>query len=81
MMKQVVFILIKKKACENLNVEFSHIKLEENITETKLLNIIKDLNNSDVTGILLQLPIPNHLNKMTYKMPLIIKRCRWFKCN
>jgi methylenetetrahydrofolate dehydrogenase (NADP+)/methenyltetrahydrofolate cyclohydrolase len=69
-----VYINQKKKACENLNVEFSHIKLEENITETKLLNIIKDLNNSDVTGILLQLPIPNHLNKMTLQNAIDYKK-------
>lgn len=58
-----VYIKQKEKACKNLNIEFKHIKLAEKITESEVLNIIEDLNKSDVTGILLQLPIPNHLDK------------------
>lgn len=39
-------------------------RLESTITETELLNIITDLNEDDhVDGILVQLPLPQHINE------------------
>ena len=53
----------KNKMAENLGFNFNHIKLDENIKEEELLNIIEKLNKDDnVDGILVQMPIPNHLN-------------------
>ncbi|GIS40521.1 MAG: hypothetical protein Ct9H90mP13_03670 [Pseudomonadota bacterium] len=38
--------------------------LEEDISQEELLSIINDLNDNDeVTGILVQLPLPDHINK------------------
>jgi len=38
------------------------IRLEDNISENKLLSIIGELNNDpDVDGILVQLPLPKHV--------------------
>ena len=58
-----VYVRQKNKMAENLGYNFNHIKLESNITEEELLNIIKELNNNDsVDGILVQMPIPKNLN-------------------
>lgn len=58
-----VYVRQKNKMAENLGFNFNHIKLDENIKEEELLNIIEKLNKDDnVDGILVQMPIPNHLN-------------------
>lgn len=58
-----VYVRQKNKMAESLGFNFNHIKLDENIKEKELLNIIEELNNDDnVDGILVQMPIPNHLN-------------------
>lgn len=58
-----VYVRQKNKMAESLGFNFNHIRLDENIKEEELLNIIEKLNNDDnVDGILVQMPIPNHLN-------------------
>ena len=57
-----IYIRQKEKTCNNLGISFKLYKLEENVLEEEVINLIKKLNNSKVTGILLQLPIPKHLN-------------------
>ena len=58
-----VYVKQKNKMAESLGFNFNHIKLDENIKEDELLNIIDEMNNDNsVDGILVQMPIPNHLN-------------------
>lgn len=58
-----IYINQKKKMTDFLGINFKHIKLEENIKEEEILNIINDLNNDDkVDGILVQMPLPSHIN-------------------
>ena len=58
-----VYVNQKKKMADNIGINFNHIKLDENITEDEVINIINKLNNDDsVDGILVQLPIPKHIN-------------------
>ena len=46
-----------------LGYNFNNIKLAENVSEIELLNLNDQLNKDDaVDGILVQMPIPNHLN-------------------
>ena len=59
-----VYINSKKKACESFDIDFEEIVYSDNITDDILIGKINELNNDKtITGILLQLPIPNHLNK------------------
>lgn len=54
----------QRKLCNQLGVDYRLIELEENISETRLINVIEDLNNSnEVDGIILQLPMPRHINE------------------
>ncbi|HOJ77403.1 MAG TPA: bifunctional methylenetetrahydrofolate dehydrogenase/methenyltetrahydrofolate cyclohydrolase FolD [Bacillota bacterium] len=62
-----VYVNMKKKACAALGIYSEEYALAENTTETELLKLINDLNNNpNIHGILLQLPLPGHLdeNKM-----------------
>ena len=59
-----IYVRNKKLAAEKVGIKSTIIELEENTTEDKLLSIIKDLNeDNDVTGILVQLPLPKHIDK------------------
>lgn len=61
-----VYVKQKEKMALSLGCNFKHLKLDENIKEEELLNIIDKLNNNEeVDGILVQLPIPKHLNVET----------------
>jgi methylenetetrahydrofolate dehydrogenase (NADP+)/methenyltetrahydrofolate cyclohydrolase len=59
-----VYVGNKKKACEYIGINSLAYELEESTTEEELLNLIKELNNrDDVNGILVQLPLPKHINE------------------
>ncbi len=59
----LTYVKSKNKACQELGIEYEEILLEENIKMQELLDIIDRLNaRKDITGILLQSPIPNHLD-------------------
>ena len=58
-----VYVRNKSKACEEVGIEFEEFLLDENTKMEELLNLINELNNrNDVHGILLQSPIPKHLD-------------------
>jgi methylenetetrahydrofolate dehydrogenase (NADP+)/methenyltetrahydrofolate cyclohydrolase len=57
------YVGAKVKACSEIGYKSSLIRLEEGISENKLLHIIEDLNNDvDIDGILVQLPLPKHIS-------------------
>ena len=59
-----VYVNNKKKACAYIGIESLSYELEENITQEELLNIIDELNHNDmVNGILVQLPLPKHIDE------------------
>lgn len=58
-----VYVKNKSKACNEIGVDFEEFLLPEDTTMETLLNLIEILNNrEDVSGILLQSPIPKPLN-------------------
>ncbi len=70
----VVYVRNKSKACEEIGIAFEEFLLKEETTREELLGLIEELNNrEDVHGILLQSPIPKHLdireafNAISYK--------------
>lgn len=59
-----VYVRQKEKMAELLGYSFRHIKLPADVTEKDLLIEINNLNNDDlVDGILVQMPIPKHLDQ------------------
>ena len=59
----VIYVRNKSKACEDVGIEFEEYILKETTTQKELLDLIKKLNeDKNLHGILLQSPIPKHLN-------------------
>lgn len=57
------YVAAKVKACAEIGFKSTMLRLEENISESKLLAVIEDLNRDmDVDGILVQLPLPKHIS-------------------
>lgn len=58
-----IYIQMKKKKCSEIGIKSYIHNLPNNIREKDLINYIEKMNeNPLINGILLQLPIPNHLN-------------------
>lgn len=57
-----VYLNIKKRICNKVNIESVSIELDKNVNKNQLLNEINRLNTDpSVHGILLQLPLPQNL--------------------
>src|SRR5450432_4945396 len=57
------YVAAKVKACAEIGFKSTMIRLENTISESKLLSVIEDLNGDmDVDGILVQLPLPKHIS-------------------
>lgn len=58
-----VYVRNKKKACEYIGIHSLSYELPEETTEEELLDLIASLNENDaVNGILVQLPVPKHID-------------------
>lgn len=58
-----VYVRNKKKACETVGFNSYEYALPTETTEEELLDLVQKLNNDDkVNGILVQLPLPKHLD-------------------
>jgi methylenetetrahydrofolate dehydrogenase (NADP+)/methenyltetrahydrofolate cyclohydrolase len=58
-----VYVGQKEKMALEVGYNFNHVKLDENVTEEELLKVIDELNaNELVDGILVQMPLPKHLD-------------------
>lgn len=69
-----VYVRNKSKACDEIGIEYEEYLKDASITQEDLLNLIDELNaREDISGILLQSPIPKHLdireafNRIDYK--------------
>lgn len=58
-----IYVNNKKKACENVGIKSLEYSFKEDISEENLLYFINQLNkNESINGILVQLPLPKHIN-------------------
>lgn len=58
-----IYVESKRKNCEELGMYSKSYDLPQNTTENELLNLIDELNNDPlIDGILVQLPLPEHIN-------------------
>ena len=61
-----VYVNNKKKACEEIGIYSKEYALDASATENELLSLIKSLNEKkEINGILVQLPLPKHINEET----------------
>ena len=60
----IFYINSQIKLCNELGILHKSFILDENISQEELLNLIEDLNKDEaVSGIMLQVPLPKHLNE------------------
>ncbi len=58
-----IYLKLRDRTCSQVGIESIHYSFPANVSEKKLLEVIKELNNDvNVHGILLQLPLPEHLS-------------------
>ncbi|HKJ68183.1 MAG TPA: bifunctional methylenetetrahydrofolate dehydrogenase/methenyltetrahydrofolate cyclohydrolase FolD [bacterium] len=61
-----VYVRMKGKACEKLGITEETITLSAETSQDELVHLIEDLNNDDrFHGILVQMPLPDHMNPST----------------
>ncbi len=59
-----VYVRHKKKACEYIGIESVSHELPSVATEKEVLALVETLNNDEnINGILVQLPLPNHIDE------------------
>jgi methylenetetrahydrofolate dehydrogenase (NADP+) / methenyltetrahydrofolate cyclohydrolase len=57
------YVAAKVKACADAGFKSTLIRLEESVSEARLLSVIEDLNKDpDIDGILVQLPLPKQIS-------------------
>lgn len=62
----VIYVSNKRKACEEVGITSHSYDLPAETTQEKLIQLINELNQSDkIDGILIQLPLPKHINERT----------------
>ena len=58
-----IYVNMKKKACKKVGFQYTQVNLSSDSTESDIIRHINYLNYSkEIHGILVQLPLPNHLN-------------------
>lgn len=58
------YVASKRKACDEVGIKHLDILREDDISREELLEIVDNLNNdSGVDGVLVQLPLPSHINE------------------
>jgi len=58
------YVRAKKLFAEKIGVKVKHIQLEESVSQSELINIIKENNqDTEVKGIIVQLPLPSEIDR------------------
>tara|TARA_B110000438_G_scaffold288732_1_gene322534 strand:- start:388 stop:1242 length:855 start_codon:yes stop_codon:yes gene_type:complete len=59
-----IYVRNKRRSCEDVGIYSEEHKLSESTTQGELLSLIDKLNNDNkINGILVQLPLPSHINE------------------
>jgi len=59
----MIYLRMKHRSCEEVGIKSSDFHLPANATEKELLELIEELNEKrDVHGILVQIPLPQHID-------------------
>lgn len=70
-----IYVKNKKKAAEYVGVKTKIVELPYETDEKTLIDLITQLNNDDeVTGIMVQLPLPEHINKNSVTTAILPKK-------
>lgn len=71
----IIYVNNKRKAAEKIGIRTNIIEFPSDVEEQTLLNTINKLNNDNsVTGIMVQLPLPEHINKNNIIQSILPKK-------
>ena len=57
------YVASKMKSCEEVGMHSTLIRFDDDVTEDDLLAAVRDVNNNpDMDGLIVQLPLPKHVN-------------------
>ena len=60
------YVGAKVKACERVGIDSTLLRFDESITEDELVAEVNKINNdTNIDGLIVQLPLPSHINEMT----------------
>jgi len=66
------YVNAKVKACEKVGFKSTLIRLNNNVSEQELVKEIHKVNNTlDIDGLIVQLPLPNHIDEMKIKEAIL----------
>ncbi|GMY16886.1 bifunctional protein FolD 2-like [Fagus crenata] len=69
------YVSMKRKACAEVGIKSFDVDLPEQVSEAELVAKVHELNaNPDVHGILVQLPLPKHINEEKVLTEIIIEK-------
>ena len=69
------YIRSKKKACEEVGIKLVHELLPHDSSDWDVIGkILRACGNADIDGVILQLPLPEHLNKEFIQSHIAIKK-------
>ncbi|KAL8150551.1 hypothetical protein V2J09_020359 [Rumex salicifolius] len=69
------YVNMKRKACAEVGIKSFHIELPEQVSEAELIAKVHELNaNPEVHGILVQLPLPKHINEEKILSEIFIEK-------
>ena len=58
------YVASKERSCSQVGFNSTVIRLEDSITESELLEKVNEINNNtDIDGLIIQLPLPKHINE------------------
>jgi 5,10-methylene-tetrahydrofolate dehydrogenase/methenyl tetrahydrofolate cyclohydrolase len=70
-----IYVKMKIKACEKIGIKNYDVYLNENITEKEIIEeVIKMNNNDSIHGILIQLPLPKHINEQNVLSKVLLEK-------
>ena len=69
------YVSMKRKRCEKLGIYSRLIKLDETVAQDIIIEHIRELNNDPrIHGILVQLPLPRHINEESVLSEVLLKK-------
>ena len=69
------YVRMKRKRCREIGIKSLCIELEENVSQDKVIECINEFNlNIEVHGILVQLPLPKHMNEKEVLSHILVEK-------
>jgi methylenetetrahydrofolate dehydrogenase (NADP+) / methenyltetrahydrofolate cyclohydrolase len=70
-----IYVNMKKKACQKVGFQYTQVNLSSNSSESDVIRHINYFNYSnDMHGIMVQLPLPDHLNTRTILDKVLVNK-------